>query len=62
MQGVSYSKKLCSKHGFPYLANGSTSQFMFSKYLVEYQNVEIVKSKLESEKVRKTNIKAMYVV
>ena len=27
-QGVSYSKKFCSKHGFLYLANNKTSQFV----------------------------------
>ena len=45
IQGVSYSRKLHSKRGFPNLAHGRTSQFMFPKYSLEYQNVKIVKSK-----------------
>ena len=28
LQGVSYSQKFCSKHGFFNLANSKTSQFM----------------------------------
>ena len=40
-QGVSYSKKFHVKHGFPNLANGRASQFMFPKYLIEYRNVKI---------------------
>ena len=34
-QGVRYSQKFCSKHGFPYLPNGTISQFSFPKYLIE---------------------------
>ena len=49
-QGVTYSKKFCGKRGFPNLANGRTLQFMFPKYLIEHQNVKIVKSKFKSEK------------
>ena len=40
IQGVSYSQKFCGKRGFPNLANGRTSQFMFPKYLIDYQNVK----------------------
>ena len=41
LQGVSYSQKFCSKCSFPKMANSRTSQFMFPKYLIEYQNVKI---------------------
>ena len=58
-QGVSYTQKFRGKRGFPDLANGTTSQFMFRKYLIGYQNVKIVKSKFKGEKSRKRNIKAM---
>ena len=54
-------KNFCGIRGFPYLVNGKTSQFMFPKYLMEYQNVKIVKSKFKSEKCnkkpRKSNVK-----
>ena len=40
-EGVSYIQKFCGKHGFPNLANGRTSQFMCSKYLIEYQNIKV---------------------
>ena len=42
-QGVSYSKKFRGKRGFPNLANSRTYQFTFPKYLIEYQNVKVVK-------------------
>ena len=41
-QSVSYSQKFRGKRSFPNLANIRTSQFMFLKYLTEYQNVKIV--------------------
>ena len=50
LQGVNYSQKICYKHGFPNLANSRISQFMFPKYLIEHQNVKIVKSKFKNEK------------
>ena len=49
-QGISYSQKFRGKRGFPNLAKGRTSQFMFPKYLIEYQNVKIGESKFKSEK------------
>ena len=52
-QGVNCSQKFCGKHGFPNLANTRTSQFVFPKYLMEYQNVKKVKSKFKSEKCNK---------
>ena len=62
VQGVSYSQKFYGKCSFPNLANGRTFQFMFPKYLVEYQNIKM-KSKFKSEKSKtkkNNNIKAMY--
>ena len=50
IHGVSYSQKFLSKCSFISVANGRTSQFMFSKYLIEYQNAKIVKSKFKSGK------------
>ena len=44
---------MSGKHGFPNQANSVTSQFMFPKYLMEYQNVKIKKSKFKSEKSNK---------
>ena len=49
-QSVNYSQKICNKCIFSNLANGRTSQLMFPKYLIEYQNVKIVKSKFKKEK------------
>ena len=49
-QGVSCSQNFCGKHSFPNLANGGTSQFMFPKYLMEFENVKVVKSNFKSEK------------
>ena len=43
IQGVSYHQKFSNKRGFPNLTNSRTSQFMFLKYLMEYQNVKVVK-------------------
>ena len=40
-QGVSYSQNLCGNHKFLNLANSRTSQFMFPKYLIDYQNAEV---------------------
>ena len=40
-QGVSYSQKFGGKHSFPIFANSRTSQFMFPKYGIKYQNVKI---------------------
>ena len=45
-------QKFCSKCGFPNLVNGKTSKFMFPKYLIEYQNIKIVKSKSKMEKCK----------
>ena len=59
MQGVNYSQTFRRKNSFSNLGNGITSQFMFPKYLMEYQNVKIVKSKFDLRKVAKTNVKAM---
>ena len=56
-QGACYSEKFCGKRGFPNLANSRISQFMFPKYLMEYQNVKIVKSKFKSEKCDKNKHK-----
>ena len=56
-QGVSYSQKLHSKHSLPNLANSRTSQFMFPKYLIEYQIVKLVKSKFKSKKSNKNKHK-----
>ena len=41
-QSVSYSQKFRGKRSFPNLADIRTSQFMFLKFLIEYQNVKIV--------------------
>ena len=41
-QGVSYSKKFRGKRGFPNLAYRAY-QFTLPKYLIEYQNVKVVK-------------------
>ena len=41
-QSVSYSQKFRGKRSFPNLADIRTSQFMFLKSLIEYQNVKIV--------------------
>ena len=38
---VSYCKKFCVRCSFPNLVDGRTSQLMFPKYLIEYQNVKI---------------------
>ena len=58
MQGFGYNQKFHDKRGFCNLANSRTSQFMFSKYLTEYQNVKIVKSKFKSEKSNQKQTKA----
>ena len=52
-QGVSYSQKFRGKRGFSNLANSRTSQFMFPKYLIEYQNIKLVISKFKSKKSNK---------
>ena len=39
-----------------------TSEFMFPKYLIEFQNVEIVKSKFKSEKSKKNKHKSNVVL
>ena len=59
IQGFTYSQKSHSKCGFLNLVNAKTSQFMFPKYLIEYQNVKIMKLKFKVRKVPKTNIKAV---
>ena len=49
-------------HIFPIWPIAELPNFMFSKYLTEYQNVKIVKSNfktLKRSEVRKTNIKSM---
>ena len=56
-QGVSYSQKLRSKRGLPNLANGRTFQFV-SKYLKDYQNLKLGKSKFKSEKSRRNKHKS----
>ena len=56
-QGVSYSQKFCGKCSFPNLSNSWPSEFMFSKYLIECQNVKIVKSKFKIEKSNKNKCK-----
>ena len=61
-QGASFSQKLCGKHGFLNSANSRTSQFMFPKYLIEHQNVKIVKSKYKSEKCDKDKYKSNVVL
>ena len=38
---VSYSQKFHGKRGFLNLANGGTFQFMFPKYLIQYQNIKL---------------------
>ena len=58
MHGFGYNQKFHGKRGFCNLANSRTSQFMFSKYLIEYQNVKIVKSKFKSEKSNQKQTKA----
>ena len=50
--------KFRGKRGFPNLVNGRTSQFMFPKYLIEYQYVKIVKSNFEREKSNKMKHKS----
>ena len=55
---ISYSQKINVKRGFPNLTNGRISQFMFPKYLIEYQNLKKVKSKVKSEK---SNQKPKYI-
>ena len=62
VQGVSYSKKFLNKHGFPNLAKSKSAQFMFSKYLIEYQTVKIVKSKFKCEKSNKNKHKSNVVL
>ena len=52
-QGVSYSQKFHGRRSFTNLASSRTSQFMFPKYLIEYQNVKIVKSTSEKSKKNK---------
>ena len=49
-----YSQIFHGKYDFPNLAITRTSQFMFPKYLIEYQNVKIVKSKVKSKKSNKS--------
>ena len=44
---------MSGKHDFPNQANSVTSEFMFPKYLMEYQNVKIKKLKFKSEKSNK---------
>ena len=58
LHGVSCSQKFCSKCGFPNLVNSRTSQFMFPKHLIEYQNLNIKKLKFESEKSSKNKHKS----
>ena len=48
-----------NKFSFPNFANSRTSQKIFPKYLMESQNVKIVKSKFESNKSNKNNIIAI---
>ena len=57
MQGVNYSQKFRRKNRLSNLGNSITSQFMFPKYLMEYQNVKIVKSKFKTEKINKSKHK-----
>ena len=45
-QGVSYSQKFCGKTQFSHCGQW----FEFPKYLIENQDVKIVKSKFKSEK------------
>ena len=40
------------------MTNGRTSQFMLPKYLIEYQDMKIVKSNTESEKSNKNKHKS----
>ena len=47
---------------FPKLANGGTSQFRFLKYLIEYQNVKIVKSTFKNVKSQKNKHKSNVVI
>ena len=49
-----------NKFSFPNFASSRTSQKIFPKYLMESQNVKIVKSKFESNKSNKNNIIAIY--
>ena len=58
-QGVNYSQKFCSKCSFPNFFNNRTAQFMFPKYGIEYQNVEVdsKNQNLKVRKVTKANIK-----
>ena len=53
LQGVTYSPKFWSQHGFSKLANGKTCQLMFLKYLIEYQNAKVMKWKFKIEKSNK---------
>ena len=62
MQGVSYNKKFCGKPGFVNLPNNRTSQFMFPKCLIVYQNVKLVKSKFKSEKSNENKHKSNVVL
>ena len=61
-QGVSYSQKFRGKRSFLNMANSRTFQFTFPKYLTEYPNVKIVKSKFKSEKSQKNKHKSNVVL
>ena len=63
VNSVRYSQKFRRKHGFSNLVNGSTSQFRFPKYLIEYQNVKNrMTSKLKTEKSKKKKHKTNVVI
>ena len=47
----------CDKCGFANLANSRTLQLMSLKYLIEYQSVQILKSKFKSKEVTKNKNK-----
>ena len=60
-ENVSYNQKFFSNPSFPNLANSKASQFMFPKYLIDHQNVKIVKSKF-SKKSNKNKHKSNLVL
>ena len=62
MQGLNYSQKFRGKGGFPNQADSRTSQFIFPKYLMAYQNVKIMKLKLKSKKSSKNKHKSNVVL
>ena len=55
-QGISYCKKFHNKHGFSIWLIVELPN-LFPKYLMEYQNVKVMKSKFKNEKSNKNKHK-----